>query len=36
MPFVKYNDDKTAVKHYLARKELLKKILNIRLYETSG
>lgn len=34
--FVKHNEDKTAVKHYLGKKELLEKTENIKLYEISG
>lgn len=30
--FVKHNDDKTAIKHYLNKKELLDKTKNVRLY----
>jgi hypothetical protein len=29
--FVKHNDDKTAIKHYLNKKELLDKTKNVRL-----
>jgi hypothetical protein len=34
--FVKHNGDKTAIKHYLNKKELLDKTKNVRLYEISG
>jgi integrase len=33
--FVKHNEDKTAVKHYLDKKELLDKVTGVRLYNGS-
>ena len=33
--YVKHNQDKTAIKHYLNKKELLDKTRNVRLYEIS-
>lgn len=34
--YVKHNEDKTAIKHYLNKKELLEKTQNIKLYEISS
>jgi integrase len=34
--FVKHTDDKTAIKHYLDKMELLKSTKDVRLYDTSG
>ena len=33
---IKHNEDKTAIKHYLNKKQLLEKTKNVRLYEISG
>ena len=34
--FIKHGSDKTAIKHYLNRKELISETRNIKLYDTSN
>jgi len=34
--FVKHHDDKTAIKHYLGKKELLESTKDVRLYDISS